>query len=64
MRRKFANHSTRYRLQADYSRGLIRLPEINRRIASWVGHAQHADSDALRAQLFGEAVFQRDGDAA
>jgi len=36
------------------------LEEIRQRIASWIGHAQHADSERIREKLLGDAVFTRE----
>lgn len=46
-------------LQALYADDAITLPEISQRIASWKGHAQHANSDALIEKLFSTAVFKK-----
>lgn len=46
-------------LQWRYARGDVTLPEVRQRIASWVAHAEHADTENLRRQLLGAAVFQR-----
>lgn len=47
-------------LEKAYSEGLIDFPEIRQRLASWVGHAAHADSYRIRAKVLGEAVFKRE----
>lgn len=47
-------------LEKAYSEGLIEFPEIRQRLASWVGHAAHADSYRIRAKVLGEAVFKRE----
>lgn len=51
MRRRLAD------MQRGYSQGDVSLEEIRQRIASWIGHAQHADSERIREKLLGDAVF-------
>lgn len=51
------------KLQKDYAAGRIGLDKVRPRIASWVAHAGHADSEALRKELLGGAVFKRSGDS-
>lgn len=46
-------------LQAKYRRGEIDLEQVRSHIASWVGHAQHADSYRTREGLLREARFRR-----
>lgn len=45
-------------LQAAYARGAVDLRHVTARIRSWIGHAQHADSWRIRAQLFETAIFR------
>lgn len=48
------------RMQAAYARGEMGLEEVQQRVVSWLGHAAHADSYRLRAQVMARAVFQRE----
>ena len=45
-------------MQASYAAGEIELQSIRRRIISWIGHAGHANTDKLRADILGDAKFQ------
>jgi hypothetical protein len=45
------------RLAQEYRAGRIDWDGIEAVIASWVGHARHADTFNLRSQLFGEVTF-------
>lgn len=45
-------------MERDYKRGLIGLSDIRVRLASWLGHASHADSYRVREKLLGGAVFR------
>lgn len=45
-------------LQARYRAGECNLAEVRSRIASWLGHARHADSDALCRLLLGAVVLR------
>lgn len=45
------------RMAGQYHKGLIAPDKIQAVIASWVGHAQHADSEGIRRQLFEEFVL-------
>lgn len=47
------------RLQTDFAGGYISAANIRQRLASWIGHAQHADSFHLRERLFGATTFVR-----
>jgi retron-type reverse transcriptase len=47
------------RLQQEYRMGQKTLPEVRQSIASWIGHASHADTYRLRSALLGSAVFSR-----
>lgn len=42
-----------------YADGTIELQEIGQRLASWLGHAQNADSYRLIEKLVGSVVFKR-----
>jgi len=42
-----------------YARGRYRLADFKPSIASWNGHAQHADTDQLRRRIFEQVKFQR-----
>lgn len=44
-----------------YARGHIGSDYIRSRIASWVAHASHANSDTIRRRVIGSAVFKRLG---
>jgi len=48
------------RMQAMYRAGRMGLSDIRRRIASWLGHASHAQSYRTRAALLGRAVFKKE----
>ncbi|OQC00395.1 MAG: Group II intron-encoded protein LtrA [Candidatus Hydrogenedentes bacterium ADurb.Bin101] len=52
-RRKFRKYARLYR------EGLVDLDAIRPRIASWLGHAKHADTWHIRRQVLGETVFSR-----
>ena len=45
-----------------YHDGRLALADITPRVASWVGHALHADTAGLRRALFDEVVFSKGGD--
>jgi hypothetical protein len=47
------------RLQRLYAAGAVPAKKLTQRIASWIGHAQHADTYRLRERLLGEFVFCR-----
>jgi len=47
------------RMQAAYAAGRIGFEAIRPRIMSWIGHARHADTYRLRADLFRKMPFQR-----
>ena len=42
-----------------YRTGVVSLPKIQQRVASWFGHARHADTYGLRATLLSSVVFRR-----
>lgn len=46
-------------MEWQYARGLIAPSEIRQRIASWVAHASHANSETIRRRVLGSAVFRR-----
>jgi len=46
-------------MQEDYRGGKVDLPELRQRLASWNGHASHADTHRLRSALLDGAVFSR-----
>jgi len=53
----------KFRKQARlYGQGLLSLETIRPGIASWLGHAQHADTWKLRRRIFDGLVFVRRGD--
>jgi len=45
-----------------WAAGRIGWADINSRVQSWVGHARHADTEALRRTIFAETVFVRGTD--
>jgi hypothetical protein len=47
------------RLQASYAAGELSWPDVSRRIMSWMGHAEHADTNRLCERLFAEVAFRR-----
>ena len=58
-------HRFRRRLAAmarDYAAGKLALADIRPRVASWIGHALHADTLGLRTAIFDSIVFVRGGD--
>ena len=46
-------------LQQGYTEGLIELSDVRQRVASWLGHASHADSFRIREKLLARATFCR-----
>lgn len=60
--RKNSVNRMRRRLKAmarQYSKGRISLGHIRCRLASWLGHAKHADSYHIRKKLLSAAKFER-----
>jgi len=53
MRRRLRKYSRQY------SDGLIHLNKIRQSIQSWIGHAKHADTYALRSRILQSVAFQR-----
>jgi hypothetical protein len=51
IKRKFKKQARLYR------RGLLGLDDIRPGIASWLGHAGHADTYALRSRVLGSLIF-------
>jgi hypothetical protein len=49
------------RLSAGYARGCRDWKEINTSVQSWVGHAYHAYSWALRKHILCSVAFTRGG---
>ena len=50
----------RLRLMAErYHSGRMQWPEINASVQSWIGHAGHAHSEALRESIFQNVYFSR-----
>jgi RNA-directed DNA polymerase len=43
----------------DYGAGRLNWSDINPRVQSWIGHALHADTYALRKTLFDQVTFTR-----
>lgn len=53
----------RLRIMADrYRTGEIQLDQVSSSVASWTGHASHADTWALRNQILGQISFRRSMD--
>jgi len=50
-------HHSMKRFQRMYAQGEITLEQINRTVASWVAHAEHADTYGLRQKLLGKYKF-------
>ena len=48
------------RMQRQFARREIDLPEIRQRLMSWSGHARQADTYELRRRLFATIAFRRD----
>ncbi len=44
-------------LALGYRRGTTTLPQIQRRVSAWLGHARHADSHGLRTALLSSVEF-------
>jgi len=42
-----------------YSEGKINMSDIQSSVASWIGHACHADTEGLRRAIFWRTVFKR-----
>jgi retron-type reverse transcriptase len=60
--RKSSVNRMRRRLKSmvrQYAAGRIQIDQIKNRIASWIGHAKHADSFRIRAKLLNTAIFRR-----
>lgn len=51
------------KMQKDYAGGKIALSQVQSRIASWVAHASHADSETLRRTMISPFVFERRAEA-
>jgi hypothetical protein len=47
------------RMSVAYRAGRLGWPKIMASTQSWIGHAQHADTDGLRRAIFSQAVFTR-----
>jgi hypothetical protein len=43
-----------------YNSGLVHLDDIQPRIMSWIGHAMHGETAALRHRIFDDIIFKRD----
>ncbi len=46
-------------MQAGFANGDVDLASIRRRLVSWVGHAMHADSSRLQADILHSTIFTR-----
>jgi RNA-directed DNA polymerase len=46
-------------MHEEFAQGRINAIDIRRRLASWAGHARHADPGPLREALFGDTIFIR-----
>ena len=53
-RRRRLRHMSRL-----YRAGQTGWPAINASVQSWIGHARHAETDALRATIFNKVSFNR-----
>lgn len=42
-----------------YRAGRMDWPHVVSSVQSWIGHAQHADTDGLRRAIFSQVVFRR-----
>ncbi len=42
-----------------FAAGRVSLDDLRPRIASWIGHAQHADTAGLRRAMFAQTVFSK-----
>lgn len=45
-----------------YADGRLDVEDINQRLASWMGHAQHGHTWHLRKEIYGQAIFQREAE--
>jgi len=43
-----------------YARGEAEMSAFHPSVRAWIGHARHADTDALMERLFSEIVFRRE----
>ncbi|MDD2319175.1 MAG: reverse transcriptase/maturase family protein [Geobacteraceae bacterium] len=60
--RKNSVNRMRRRLRSmvrQYAAGRLRFDRIRCRIASWLGHAKHADSRSIRENLLANTIFER-----
>ena len=46
-------------MQAGFANGEIELASIRQRLVSWLGHAMHANTARLRANVFDSTIFCR-----
>lgn len=46
-------------MQAGFANGEVDLASIRRRLVSWLGHARHANTARLQADVFGSTIFSR-----
>ena len=51
------------KMAIDFSEGKINHEDIQPRIASWIGHAQHGENEGLRKAIFKEVIFKRKNNA-
>ncbi|NQZ32705.1 MAG: hypothetical protein HRU06_15670 [Oceanospirillaceae bacterium] len=42
-----------------YRNGRLSMAEIKPRVASWLGHAQHAQTKGLVTKLFRQVIFKK-----
>lgn len=47
------------RLQQAFAHGEVSVEQVRQRVASWIGHASHADTYRLRQRLLGATSFDR-----
>ena len=47
------------RLTQMYNEGVLDWPAVNASVQSWIGHARHAETEALRAHIFRQVSFSR-----
>jgi hypothetical protein len=43
-----------------YAQGRLAWEDVNASVQSWIGHARHADTEALRRSLLGAVCFHRE----
>ncbi len=55
-RRRLRNDNG-HRFARGYAEGRLRWQDFDSSVQSWIGHACHADTEALRARILNDTVF-------